>query len=85
MMKKLQNITRERMNSTKILDVKSLQGLKRFERIEKGFERIFLNLLTVREKAFKEMICSLQLFFYFLRLNASVVGLFFGFLTSGFD
>ena len=41
MMKKMQKIIRERMNSTKILDVKSIQGLKRFERIEKRFERIF--------------------------------------------
>ena len=40
-MKMLQKLIRERINNSKISDVKSIQGLKRFERIEKRFERFF--------------------------------------------
>ena len=50
-MKKLQKITRERMNISKMLDKKVIQGLKRSERFEKKFERIFWSLLTVRERS----------------------------------
>ena len=41
MMKKLQTIIRERMNMSKISDMKFNQGLKRFHRTEKKFERTF--------------------------------------------
>ena len=50
-MKKLQKIIRERMNISKMSDMKVIQGLERSERIEKKFERLFWNLLTVREKS----------------------------------
>ena len=41
MMKKLQKNIRERMNISKISDLKIIQSLKRFERIDKRFKRIF--------------------------------------------
>ena len=40
-MKKLQKNIRERMNIFKMSDMKIIQGLKKLERIEKRFERIF--------------------------------------------
>ena len=39
MMKKLQKIIRERMNISKLSDMKTIKSLKKFERIEKRFER----------------------------------------------
>ena len=41
MMKKLQKIIRERMNVSEMSDMKIMQGLKTFVRIEKKFQRIF--------------------------------------------
>ena len=41
MMKKLQKIIKKKMNISKILDMKVIQSLKIFERIEKKFETIF--------------------------------------------
>ena len=40
MMKKLQKIIRARINVSKMSDIKIIQGLKKFERIEKRFERL---------------------------------------------
>ena len=51
MMKKLQKIIRRKMNISRTSDMKIKQRLKKFEKIEKRFERIFLNLLTVRERS----------------------------------
>ena len=68
MMKKLQKNIRERMNISRILDKKFIQSMKNFERIEKRFERMFWNFLTVRERS----ICRNNSFrvFYFIFFKA---------------
>ena len=83
MMKKLQKIIRARINVSKMSDIKIIQGLKKFERIEKRFERLSWKVLTVRERSMWKNDSFCRTIFYFLRLNSSVVGLFIGFLTSG--
>ena len=51
MMKKLQKIIRRTTIISRISDIKIIQTLKKFEKIEKQFERKFCNLLTVRERS----------------------------------
>ena len=67
---------------SKVPAKKIIEILRRLEIFMIRFEVICLKLLTVMEKSIYEMIR--RIFFKFLGLNSSAVGLILDFLTSGF-
>ena len=81
MRKKLQTVIKRSIKISEVSASSVTKNLKKIQSVARKYENVCRNWLTVLERNIEEKVRSVEVFFDFLRLNSSVIGLFIGFLA----